>query len=248
MKKIEGLEGEKNILFEEMKTLKNEINNVNKKCNEFKNDKEELIKMNTKLNDEISKLKEKENNINNKLNDEIFKLKEDKNNINIINTKLNNGILKLKKEKENKDKKISLNNKIINIDKYNKKYSVPHKYLLIDLIQSGYIFTEKVANIMLEVNRSDFFQSNNPYANYAQSIGYGATISAPNMHAIALESLADYCTGGGNILDIGSVTGFLTVCLSKLTNGTGKVIGVEHIPEIYNMGTNNVKKSFKFNK
>ena len=217
-KKFREQNNSKNLLIEEIKTLKNEIKLLNEKCNDFKNDNEELNNINSNLNDEILKLENEKNNMNNKLNEEISKL-------------------------ENYSQKIFLINKIINIDNQNLKYCIPHKYLLIDLIQGGYIFTEKVANIMLEVNRSDFFQSNNPFGNYAQSIGFGTTISAPHMHALALEYLSDYCTEGGNILDIGSGTGFLTVCLSKLSNGTGKVIGVEHIPEIYNMGLWNVKKN-----
>ena len=63
------------------------------------------------------------------------------------------------------------------------------------------------------------------------------------MHAHALEYLSEFCTKGAHILDIGSGSGFLTVALSKMTNDTGLVVGVEHIPELYDFGIKNVKKN-----
>jgi protein-L-isoaspartate(D-aspartate) O-methyltransferase len=37
----------------------------------------------------------------------------------------------------------------------------------------------------------------------------GATISAPHMHAYAVESLAPHCKPNGRVLDIGSGSGYL---------------------------------------
>lgn len=42
-----------------------------------------------------------------------------------------------------------------------------------------------------------------------QSISYNATISAPHMHAYALEYLKDYLKPGGRALDIGAGSGYL---------------------------------------
>ena len=134
------------------------------------------------------------------------------------------------------------------IDKKTKisKYNMANKCLLTELVLSNYdstkfISTEKVANVMLEVDRFDF-APNNAYLNCPIYIGYNVTISAPHMHAFALEHLAPYCTNGAKILDVGSGSGYLTVALSKMTNDTGLVVGVEHIPELYNFGLQNVKK------
>jgi len=43
-----------------------------------------------------------------------------------------------------------------------------------------YVKTERVADAMLAVDRG-LFSRHNPYADSPQSIGYGATISAPHM-------------------------------------------------------------------
>ena len=126
------------------------------------------------------------------------------------------------------------------------KYNMENKCLLVELVISGYkdtkfIDSEKVANVMLETDRGDF-APHHFYLNRPIPIGYNVTISAPHMHAFALEHLAPFCTQGAKILDIGSGSGYLTVALSKMTNDTGLVIGVEHIPELYQFGLNNVKK------
>ena len=45
------------------------------------------------------------------------------------------------------------------------------------------------------------------YMDAPQSIGYAATISAPHMHAYALELLLDQLRPGAKVLDVGSGTG-----------------------------------------
>ena len=120
-------------------------------------------------------------------------------------------------------------------------YNPGNNFLIIELIQEGCIISEEVANVMLEVDRIDF-APNYPYENCPIPIGYNVTISAPHMHALALEYLSDYCSEYSNILDVGSGSGFLTLALSKMTNDTGTVVGIEHIPELYDFGLNNVKK------
>ena len=111
------------------------------------------------------------------------------------------------------------------------KYNLGNKFLVIELIKTDCIRSQKVAEVMLEVDRNNF-APRNPYTNKPQYIGYNVTISAPHMHAHALEYLSEFCTKGAHILDIGSGSGFLTVALSKMTNDTGLVVGVEHIPEL----------------
>ena len=113
--------------------------------------------------------------------------------------------------------------------------------LLDDLKNEGVIKTPSVYKSMLQVDRADF-TIRNPYYDSPQSIGYNATISAPHMHAYALEYLAPYCKNGIHILDIGSGSGYLTVALSKMINDSGIVIGIEHIEGLFEKSKDNISK------
>lgn len=75
---------------------------------------------------------------------------------------------------------------------------------------------------MLAVDRSNYCK-NNPYLDSPQSIGYGVTISAPHMHAHALELLRDQLINGTRALDVGSGSGYLTACMASLMGPTGWV-------------------------
>lgn len=46
-------------------------------------------------------------------------------------------------------------------------------------------------------------------------IGYQATISAPHMHAYAMEILHDHLKPDSRVLDVGAGSGFLSVCFSR---------------------------------
>ncbi|KAF6750860.1 protein-L-isoaspartate O-methyltransferase, partial [Ephemerocybe angulata] len=72
----------------------------------------------------------------------------------------------------------------------------------------------------------------NAYDDSPQTIGYGATISAPHMHAYATEHLREFLRPGMRALDIGSGSGYLVAVMHHLVGDTGKVIGIEHIPEL----------------
>ena len=115
------------------------------------------------------------------------------------------------------------------------------KNLLEQLKLENIIKSKKVFNSMLQVDRADF-SSWNPYEDSPQSIGYGATISAPHMHAYALEYLEPYCSENIHILDVGSGSGYLTVALSKMINDTGVVVGIEHIESLYEKSKENIYK------
>jgi protein-L-isoaspartate(D-aspartate) O-methyltransferase len=70
---------------------------------------------------------------------------------------------------------------------------------------------------MLKVDRG-FFTRHNAYDDSPQGIGYGVTISAPHMHAYALEVLHDHLKEGCRALDIGSGSGYLTACMAIMVN------------------------------
>lgn len=97
---------------------------------------------------------------------------------------------------------------------------------------------------MKEVDRGDFvLDKSTAYRDRPQSIEYGATISAPHMHAYALEWLKDYIKPGGKILDVGSGSGILWALFLQMMEGDGKVVGIEHIDELAQLGIDNLCKS-----
>lgn len=61
----------------------------------------------------------------------------------------------------------------------------------------------------LQVDRAKFI-STFPYQDSPQSIGYGATISAPHVHAKALEELEPNLQPGQHALDVGESWGCST--------------------------------------
>jgi protein-L-isoaspartate(D-aspartate) O-methyltransferase len=75
------------------------------------------------------------------------------------------------------------------------------------------------------------------------SVGYNVTISAPHMHAHALEMLRDKLIPGARVLDVGSGSGYLTACMARLVQPGGKAIGIEHIPELVQLSMKNISKN-----
>uniref|UniRef100_A0A8C8G2M8 Protein-L-isoaspartate(D-aspartate) O-methyltransferase n=1 Tax=Oncorhynchus tshawytscha TaxID=74940 RepID=A0A8C8G2M8_ONCTS len=83
-------------------------------------------------------------------------------------------------------------------------------------------------------------------ANHAELVNnlrsYQATISAPHMHAYALELLYDQLYDGAKALDVGSGSGILSACFARMVGPKGKVIGIDHIKELVDDSITNVKK------
>ncbi|KFA70078.1 hypothetical protein S40285_03303 [Stachybotrys chlorohalonatus IBT 40285] len=87
-----------------------------------------------------------------------------------------------------------------------------------------------------------------PYEDSPQSIGHAATISAPHMHASAIEHVLPYLIPSSTspaprVLDIGSGSGYLTHVMAELVGPRGLVVGLEHIPELRDLGESNMRKS-----
>jgi protein-L-isoaspartate(D-aspartate) O-methyltransferase len=116
-----------------------------------------------------------------------------------------------------------------------------HDDLIKQLQQFGIIKSKSVANAMLKVDRGDF-ANYEPYVDSPQPIGHGATISAPHMHAEALERLVDKLQPGMSALDVGSGSGYLTACMAYMVGKEGKVIGIEHIKELVDLSIENISK------
>ena len=117
-----------------------------------------------------------------------------------------------------------------------------HSDLINHLSKSNIITHAQVSQAMLKVDRADFI-SNNAYIDSPQYIGYSATISAPHMHAHALNDLYSNLKPGMKALDVGSGSGYLIVAMAYLVGNKGKVIGIEHIKELVDLSTNNINKN-----
>ena len=73
---------------------------------------------------------------------------------------------------------------------------------------------------MLNLDRK-YFIKNNPYEDSPKSIGYGATIPAPHIHAISLvldynylkELLKEHLKSASKCLDVGFGSGYMTAAM-----------------------------------
>ena len=75
--------------------------------------------------------------------------------------------------------------------------------LVSKLKRNKIIKSRRVEDAMRKVDRGNYC-SISPYMDSPQAIGYGVTISAPHMHAHALEMLKDHLYEGAKALDVGS--------------------------------------------
>ncbi|KAE8449979.1 hypothetical protein EG329_007118 [Mollisiaceae sp. DMI_Dod_QoI] len=123
--------------------------------------------------------------------------------------------------------------------------------LIENLFKAELITSSKVKDAMMKVDRAHYCPDpRSAYEDSPQLIGHAATISAPHMHAHATESLLSYLKPGSRVLDIGSGSGYLTAVLAEIVfpQGSsegegGKVVGLEHIKELRDLGDENMKKS-----
>uniref|UniRef100_A0A7N0RJ91 Protein-L-isoaspartate O-methyltransferase n=1 Tax=Kalanchoe fedtschenkoi TaxID=63787 RepID=A0A7N0RJ91_KALFE len=119
-----------------------------------------------------------------------------------------------------------------------------NKALVEYLWSSGVIGSTKVAEVMGAIDRALFVPSGTPaYVDSPMPIGYNATISAPHMHAMCLDLLEKHLQPGMHALDVGSGTGYLTACFAAMVGPKGRVVGVEHIPELAAQSIKNIEKS-----
>lgn len=113
--------------------------------------------------------------------------------------------------------------------------------LIQNLKKNGIIKDPRVEKAMLSVDRVNYCK-NNPYLDSPQGIGFAVTISAPHMHAHALELLKDNLYEGAKALDVGSGSGYLTACMALMVGESGLAVGIDHIENLVNMSIENIKK------
>ncbi|XP_013179184.1 PREDICTED: protein-L-isoaspartate(D-aspartate) O-methyltransferase isoform X1 [Papilio xuthus] len=121
-----------------------------------------------------------------------------------------------------------------------RSHGVNNADMIRNLRANGIIKNVAVANAMNAVDRK-FYCPYAPYQDSPQSIGYAATISAPHMHAHALERLHNQLVPGEKALDVGSGSGYLTACMAIMLGDNGSVVGIEHIPELVSLATKNIQ-------
>ncbi|KAJ7093922.1 Pcmt1-prov protein [Mycena belliarum] len=114
---------------------------------------------------------------------------------------------------------------------------------------------ERISRAMTAVDRVHYVHDKpSAYVDSPQSIGHGATISAPHMHAFAVDYLLPFLHPGAKVLDIGSGSGYLCAVLHNLVTSyskddpdkvdtPGKVVGIDHIPELVAWSLENLKRS-----
>ena len=80
-----------------------------------------------------------------------------------------------------------------------RSHGANNEELISKLRANGVIKSDKVERVMKSVDRGDFCK-HSPYQDSPQGIGYGVTISAPHMHAYALELLKEQLQEGNKVL------------------------------------------------
>ncbi|XP_051872885.1 l-isoaspartyl protein carboxyl methyltransferase, like isoform X2 [Pristis pectinata] len=115
-----------------------------------------------------------------------------------------------------------------------------HSQLVENLRRDGVIQSERVFNALMATDRAHYCKTS-PFMDSPQSIGYQATISAPHMHAHALECLKDHLYEGAQALDVGSGSGYLTACMARMVGPSGMVVGIDHIPQLVEQSIRNVQ-------
>lgn len=118
--------------------------------------------------------------------------------------------------------------------------------LIEQLQEHGIVKTEIIANVMKKTDRKLYCRVAYPYVDRPHSIGYSATISAPHMHAYALDNLSKHLSRPDcKVLDVGSGSGFLTMCFARYLQeatpeSTGLVVGIEHHPKLVEFSIGNL--------
>jgi len=113
---------------------------------------------------------------------------------------------------------------------------------------SNLIKSKAVKDAFAKVDRKNYvLDKGSAYVDSPQSIRYGATISAPHMHAYAAEHLLSFLKPGGKVLDVGSGSGYTCAIFHHLVSPNvegqpnGKVVGIDHIPELVAYSLDNLR-------
>jgi protein-L-isoaspartate(D-aspartate) O-methyltransferase len=115
--------------------------------------------------------------------------------------------------------------------------------LVNDLIRYGYLKSDLLIDAFSEMNRIEFipeYLASEADADVALPIGYGQTISQPRTVAFMLELLQP--KRGHIVLDVGGGSGWTTALLAYTVGVKGKVIAIERLHDLFELGKNNIEK------
>lgn len=107
----------------------------------------------------------------------------------------------------------------------------------------------EVYDLMIKIDRKHFVTDDmihQAYSDIPRSIGWGTTISAPHMHAVTLQSLCEKFVKGGRALDIGTGSGYIAACMAEVMGKDSKVYMLDHIKEIIEFASKNIRKGYPY--
>lgn len=129
-----------------------------------------------------------------------------------------------------------------------------NRELVNNLYSGNLIKSSEVRDALLLVDRANYVPTDrkpSAYDDAPLSIGFGQTISAPHMHASAMEELLPAIKGADpnlpiRILDVGSGSGYLSAVfgrlLSVLNLKDGKVYGIDCVRPLVHFSKDNMQK------
>lgn len=121
--------------------------------------------------------------------------------------------------------------------------NINNDYMVDSLIKEGFLKSENLINAFRKIDRKNFVlleEETIPYLDCVLQIGYGQTLSPPNVVAFMLELLDLDSTH--KVLDIGSGSGYTTALISQSVGKIGYVFGLEKIPALVEFGKKNLLK------
>jgi protein-L-isoaspartate(D-aspartate) O-methyltransferase len=120
---------------------------------------------------------------------------------------------------------------------------VSNEDLVNQLVEYDVLNDKRVEEAMKKTDRG-FYSADKDYAyvDTPHSIGHGQTISAPHMHATALQVLKDHLKPGASVLDVGSGSGYLCACFARLVGPEGVVVGIDVVKPLVDWSIQNMNK------
>lgn len=115
--------------------------------------------------------------------------------------------------------------------------------LIRNLVERGYLQDDVLIGAFSTIGREEFVPdslSHNANVDIPLPIGYGQSIPQPMVIAFVLGLLD--VQNGKNILEVGSGSGWVTALLAYLVGTHGRVTALEIIPDLYQLGKENIEK------
>lgn len=116
---------------------------------------------------------------------------------------------------------------------------------LIDNLQRDQRLSAAAAVGMRRIDRANFLPSklrDLAYEDRPLPIGHDVTISAPHMHAAAIELLLPQLRPGASVLDVGVGSGYLAAAFAELVGPEGRVVGIDRVPALVQLARENIER------